>query len=111
MLESVTRSAAQGARQKHAGPLTRAAARGILVLLLVVPVLMILIVRERNILWILWSMVSLWTAVDAWNVAKAAFLSRSVYTPTLVIIGLAVANLLLSLCVVFVPIAPWLVGR
>jgi len=80
------------------------------VLLGAVPVFALLALHERNVLWVIWSMIPLWTALDALNVAPAAFPARPVYAPSLAIIGVAMVNLLISLCVVFVPVAPRVAG-
>ncbi len=85
--------------------LARAAARATLALLGAAPAFMLVAVRERNTLWILWTMISLWTALDARNVAASAFSLRR-RRAVRGIVGLAALNLALSLCLVFLPIAP-----
>lgn len=90
--------------------LGRAAARGTLALLIAVPGFAILAIRERNLLWIVWSMISLWAALDARNVAAFAFRARR-RRAVRGILGLAVCNLAISLWLMFGPIAPLLLAR
>lgn len=87
--------------------LARAAARGTVALLVAVPAFAILAIRERNLLWILWAMVSLWTALDVRNVAAFAFRLRR-RRAVRAIFGLAACNLLISVWLMFAPIAPLL---
>ncbi len=78
-------------------------------LLIAVPGLALVAVRERNLLWILWSMIALWTILDAKNVAAFAFRVRR-RRAVRGIRGLAVCNLLISVWLIFAPIAPLLAG-
>ena len=87
----------------NGGTVSSFAARGLIVLLIVIPVWGLVTPNAGNLIWGAWALVSLWTALDAIRITVRAFPSR--HTPTLVaaLTLLGLMNLALALYVVINP--------
>ena len=89
--------------QPAAGGFTRAAAWGILVLLLTVP-LFAVFGSGPNLAWILWAIISGWAALDSRNIGAAlSSPKRPVIAGRMIVLGMAVFNLFTALYAIFVP--------
>ncbi len=88
----------------NAGGVTRAAAWGILILLLTVPVFAVF-TSGTNPAWILWAIISGWAALDARNIGAAlGSPKRPVVAGHMVVLGMAVFNLFTAIYAIVVPL-------
>ncbi len=81
------------------------AARGFVLLLLLVPFRLLVTPRPGIVLCVAWAVVSIWAVVEAFQIAALASPSHRTPGSTVVITVLAGANLLLALYVVISPTA------
>ncbi len=105
-LKQLLPSAEPGPSVKHAGIITRAAAWGIFILLLAVP-LLAAIAPKPNLLWGVWAVVSVWAALDSRAIGAAlSSAKRPVLAGRMLVLGLAAWNLLIAICAMFLPSVP-----
>ena len=86
------------------------AAWGTVALFLAVPILAVYAGREPSPLWIVWTVISLWGALDSRQIAAAAFPGWPLRNPSRLIGLLAALNLLVSLYAMFLALAPGVPG-
>ena len=87
--------------EKHLSVITRAAAWGIIVLFLTVPLLAALGAKP-NKLWIIWAAVSVWAALDSRSIgAGLSSRTHGVAGSRTLVFGLAAWNLLIALYAMF----------
>jgi hypothetical protein len=84
---------------------TQLAASAILVLLIVVPTTVLLTFRKPSLAWLVWTIVSLWAALDSVQLMTLAFPSHHSPARAIAITMLAVVNVLLSLALALSPTA------
>ena len=87
------------------GRVSQLAARAILVLLVLVPSTALLTARKASVAWLVWTIVSLWVALNAVQFTTLAFPERHSPKRALVVIMIAVANMVLSLGLALLPTA------
>ena len=87
------------------GRVSQLAARAILVLLVLVPSTALLTARKASVAWLVWTIVSLWVALNAVQFTTLAFPERHSPKRDLVVIMIAVANMVLSLGLALLPTA------
>ena len=83
----------------------RCCAWAVVLALIVAPIAMVTEIRYASPLWALWSLVSLWAALDALRIAATALPTHSLQAVTGVVVVLALLNLATSLIIVVVPLA------
>ena len=83
------------------GPITQAAAWGIVVLFLIIP-LFAVIGHGHRALWWTWAGISVWAGLDSRNIGAALPKRPTISDGTLVLV-LALLNLLTALCAVAIP--------
>lgn len=77
---------------------------GVLILLTAIPLYILAAVRASSSWWVIWSVISIWAALDSRNLANAAFPERARrQSQSAMIIVLGVLNLLISLYAVLLP--------
>ena len=87
----------------NAGGVTRAAAWGILILLLTVPIFAVF-TSGINPAWILWAIISGWAALDSRNIGAAlSSPKRPVIAGRMVVLSMAAFNLFTALYAILVP--------
>ena len=82
------------------------AAWGTVALFLAVPILAVYAGREPSPLWIVWTVISLWGALDSRQIAAAAFPGWPLRNPSRLIGLLAALNLLVSVYAMLLALAP-----
>jgi hypothetical protein len=90
---------------RNTGRVNQLAAWAILVLLVLVPPTVLLTVRKASLAWLVWTIVSLWVALNAVHFTTLAFPERHSPTRALIVIMIAVANMALSLGLAVLPTA------
>lgn len=89
----------------NTGRVSQLAAWAILVLLILVPSTVLLTARKASLAWLVWTIVSLWVALDAVQLTTLAFPERHSPTRAVAITMLAAVNMALSLALALLPTA------
>ncbi|MFI5087564.1 MAG: hypothetical protein ACHP7I_04160 [Terriglobales bacterium] len=92
---------------RHRGGVSQLAARALLVLFILVPSTALLFDRKASLAWLVWTVVSLWAALNAVKLTTLVSPERHSPNRALAIILLAAANMVLSLALALLPTA-WL---
>ena len=90
---------------RNTGRVRQLAARAILVLFILVHAAALLTARTASLAWLVWTIVSLWVALNAVQFTTLVFPERHSPKRALVVIMIAVANLALSLALALLPTA------
>ena len=85
------------------GRVSQLAARASLVLLLLVPATVLLTARKASLAWLVWTIASLWAALNSIQLTTLAFPERHSPKRALAITLLAAANVALSLGLALLP--------
>lgn len=94
---------------RSTGRVSQLAARALLVLFILVPSTALLTDRKMSLAWLVWTVVSLWAALNAVQLTTLAFPERHSPKRALAIAMLAAANMVLSLALALFPTA-WISG-
>jgi hypothetical protein len=88
---------------RKTGRVSQLAARALLVLFILVPSTALLTERAASLAWLVWSVVSLWVALNAVQFTTLAFPERHSPNRAIAIALLAAANMALSLALALFP--------
>jgi hypothetical protein len=89
----------------NTGRVSQLAASATLVLLVLVPSTVLLTFRKPSLAWLVWTIVSLWAALDSVQLTMLAFPEHHSPTRAVAITILAAVNMALSLALALTPIA------
>jgi len=90
---------------RHTGRVSQLAARAVLVLLVLVPSTVLLTARKASLAWLVWTIASLWAALNSIQLTTLAFPESHSPKRALAITLLAAANVVLSLALALLPTA------
>jgi hypothetical protein len=88
---------------QNTGRASQLATWAILVLFVLVPPTVLLTARKASLAWLVWTIISLWVALDAVQLTTLAFPERHSPTRAIAVTMLAVVNMALSLALALLP--------